>query len=106
MTFESVLVVGAFTTLIGVLLKWEATRNKSFISFVEKTMTQIEEYHTLKNNHLERVANKFTESLLLFSDKIDRANENNVNNVSVLNDCARALSDYHKDIKNETNNSI
>jgi 3-methyladenine DNA glycosylase AlkC len=95
MTFESVAVIGAFCTLIGVILKWEGTRNKSFIEFVEKTMVQIEEYHTLKNNHLERVANKFTDSLLLFSEKIDRANENNANNISVLDDCARALNDYN-----------
>jgi hypothetical protein len=99
MTFESVLIVGAFTTLIGVLLKWEATRNKSFITFVEKTMTQIEEYHTLKNNHLERVASKFTDSLILFSEKIDRANDNHANSVAVLSDCAHALEEYHKDLK-------
>jgi hypothetical protein len=106
MTFESVLIVGAFTTLIGVLLKWESKRNNTFINFVKDTMKQNEEYHTIKNGHLDKVAERFNGTTMLFMEKIEilndsinRANENNVNNVSVLNDCARALDHYHKDIK-------
>ena len=103
MEFESVAVIGAFCTLIGVLLRWENSRNKSLISFVKDTMKQNEEYHVQKNNHMERMDmrhledSKETRSVILkLTDKVDLITTTNINNISVLDDCARALGDYNK----------